>query len=498
MQLNFSQQMRMSQQMKLAPRMIQSMEILQLPFMELQERIDQELQENPALLAGPALESESETEREIEVARAKEEATETPVEARELKVESDKNNEADFERLVEMAENWNDDSFNWDSRPSANRVAEDGERHLDQMASIEEDEPTLTEYLLEQFHFYDISPEWREFGEYLIYNLDADGLLQSSLPELAQVFGHQITLDEAQEVLHLIQKLDPPGVGARDRRECLLLQVNDEMPLRDVVVTLITSHFEDLGENRLPVIERKTGYSIDTIKLAREEMRKHLDPHPGRRFRHIPVQTVTPDVYLEQDDQGNYTVRLLNERLPQLRISRKYIDMIRNGCDASTKEYIKRKIESAKWLIESIEQRHNTLKRVAQAIVDRQTAFLDQGPEFIAPLKMQQIADVVGVHVTTVSRAVDDKWIQTPRGLFPLKRFFGGGTKTEEGEDDVAWAVIRIKLQEVIDKEDKNDPLSDDALVEEMKKLGYNLARRTVTKYRKKLNIPSSRQRRQY
>ncbi|MFM9962310.1 MAG: RNA polymerase factor sigma-54 [Planctomycetaceae bacterium] len=498
MHMNFSQQMRMSQQMKLAPRMIQSMEILQLPLMELQERIDQEMSENPTLLADADLDGESDTERNIELAKAKEEATETPVEARELKVEDNGNNEADFERLLEMHENWNDDSFNSESRHSSSRISEDGERHLDQMASLQEDEPTLIEYLLEQFHFYDNPPAWREFGEYLIYNLDADGRLQSSLPELAQVFGHQITNDEALTILQQIQKLDPTGVGARDVRECLLLQVTDDMPLRDVVVTIITSHFEDLAENRLPVIERKTGYSIDAIKMAREEMRERLDPHPGRRFKHVPVQTVTPDVFLEQDDHGKYAVRLSRETLPQLRISPKYIDMLRNGCDATTKEFVKRKIESAKWLIESIEQRHNTLKRVAQAIVDRQTEFLDKGPEFIAPLKMQQIADVVGVHVTTVSRAVDDKWIQTPRGLFPLKRFFGGGTKGEDGEDDVAWAVIRIKLQEVIDKEDKNDPLSDDDLVGVMQKLGYTLARRTVTKYRKKLNIPSSRQRRQY
>lgn len=496
--MNFSQQMRMSQQMKLAPRMIQSMEILQLPLMELQERIDQEMSENPTLLADADLDGESDTERNIEIAKAKEEATETPVEARELKVEETGNNEADFERLLEMHENWNDDSFNSESRVSSSRVSEDGERHLDQMASLQEEEPTLIEHVLEQFHFYDLSPEWREFGEYLIYNLDGDGRLQSSLPELAQVFGHQINNEDALKVLQLIQKLDPPGIAARDVKESLLLQVTDDMPLRDVVITIITSHFEDLGENRLPVIERKTGYSIDAIKMAREEMRERLDPHPGRRFKHVPVQTVTPDVFLEQDDHGQYVVRLSRESLPQLRISRKYIDMLRNGCDATTKDFVKRKIESAKWLIESIEQRHNTLKRVAQAIVDRQTEFLDKGPEFIAPLKMQQIADVVGVHVTTVSRAVDDKWIQTPRGLFPLKRFFGGGTKTDDGEDDVAWAVVRIKLQEVIDKEDKDDPLSDDALVEEMKKLGYNLARRTVTKYRKKLNIPSSRQRRQY
>ena len=173
MHMNFSQQMRMSQQMKLAPRMIQSMEILQLPLMELQERIDQEMSENPTLLAGPDLDTESQTERQIEITKAKEEATDTPIEARELKVEENGNNEADFERLVEMHENWNDDSFNYESRPSAGRMAENDERHLDQMASIQEDEPTLTEHLLEQFHFYDIPPAWREFGDYLIYNLDA-------------------------------------------------------------------------------------------------------------------------------------------------------------------------------------------------------------------------------------------------------------------------------------------------------------------------------------
>ena len=156
-----------------------------------------------------------------------------------------------------------------------------------------------------------------------------------------------------------------------------------------------------------------------------------------------------------------------------------------------------RSIEAAKWLIESIEQRYTTVRRVAQAIVDRQVPFLVNGPEHIVPLKMQQIADDVGVHVTTVSRAVDDKFIQTPRGIFPLKRFFGGGTTTAEGEE-VAWDIIRIKLREIVDKEDKSDPLSDDALMAELAKQGYNLARRTITKYRKALDIPPSRQRKAY
>ena len=265
---------------------------------------------------------------------------------------------------------------------------------------------------------------------------------------------------------------------------------------RDILAVLIGEHLDDLGNNRLPLISRKTGYSIDLIKDAMEEMR-HLDPFPGRKFEVRQVQNVTPDLEVVQEDDGKWVVKVIDEYVPDLKISRKYRNMLRNGVDEATREYIKKKIDSAKWLIESIEQRYSTLKKVAQAIVDHQTAFLESGPEFIQPLKMQQVADQVKVHVTTVSRAVDDKWVQTPRGLFPLKRFFGGGTKTASGED-VAWGIIRIKLQEIVDNEDKDKPYSDDALVAEMAKLGYELARRTVTKYRKKMNIPSSRQRRQY
>ena len=171
--------------------------------------------------------------------------------------------------------------------------------------------------------------------------------------------------------------------------------------------------------------------------------------------------------------------------------------MLKENPTQETRDWIRRKIESARWLIESIEQRYNTLRKVAQEIVDHQHEFLDKGPEYIHPLKMQQIADRVGVHVTTVSRAVDEKWIQTHRGLFPLKRFFGGGTHTADGEE-VAWDTIRIKLQELIDSEDKKDPLSDDALVDALATDGIKLARRTITKYRKQMQIPSSRQRREY
>ena len=498
MQLNITQQMKMSQQMKLAPRMIQSMEILQLPVMALNERIEKELLENVLLENGDGDGDVDtlDTEAEQAIAEARDEAASTQVEQKELVVDNDHNNEADFERLLDMSSEWPEDNVGAGSRPSSNRVDEDGERKHDAMANMVARPQSLHEYLVEQLGFLDSTPEIRAFAEYLIQNLDPNGRLQSSLAEIVEVYGQAISMESAQHAITLIQMLDPQGVGARDFKECLLLQLRPETPYRDVLMTLITSHLEDLGQNRLPVIQRKTGYTIETIQAAHEEL-QHLDPWPGRGFEVRPVQKVTPDLTLEQDDDGEYVVKLEDEYTPTLRISRKYVELLRSNLDPKTKEYIKKKIDAAKWLIESIEQRHSTLKRVAQAIVDHQTKFLDEGPEHIVPLKMQQIADVVGVHVTTVSRAVDDKWIQTPRGLYSLKRFFGGGTTTAGG-DEVAWDIIRIKLKKIIDGEDKSHPLSDDALVEKLDRVGYKLARRTVTKYRKALNIPSSRQRREF
>ncbi|QDT42672.1 RNA polymerase sigma-54 factor [Gimesia alba] len=496
MHLNISQQMKLGQQMKLAPRMIQSMEILQLPLQALEERIDQELAENVCLERISDNENTPDTESELMRDQANAESNSSELDEKEMVAGSEQNNESDFERLLEMAEQWPEDNVTSATKPSSNRISDDMDRSNDAIANISERQQTLNEYLLEQFHYFNCPAEIKDFGEYLIQNLDHNGRLQSSLPEIVQVYGKHITQEQAEEALQLIQKCDPPGVGARDLKECLLLQLKPDAPFRDVLVTLISSHLEDLGQNRLPVIQRKTGYSIDTIKNAMSYLR-YLDPFPGRGFESEPVLKVTPDVFVKLDENGKYVVELENEYTPPLRISRRYAQLLRNKTDDQTKDYIKKKIDAAKWLIEAIEQRHSTLKRVAQAIVDFQTDFLDNGPEHIVPLKMQQIADVVGVHVTTVSRAVDDKWIQTPRGLYPLKRFFGGGTKTSEGED-VAWGIIRLKLKEIIDAEDKNKPLSDDALVEALSKEGYNLARRTVTKYRKAMNIPSSRQRREY
>jgi RNA polymerase sigma-54 factor len=344
-------------------------------------------------------------------------------------------------------------------------------------------------------------------AERIIFSLDTNGYMKSPLEELLPPIPVETNGDAAkfraeylsiaERALSVVQRLDPPGVGARSLKECLLLQLVPGMPHYDELRTLISDHLEDLENNRLPQISKKTGYSIDKIQEVWHEIRK-LKPKPGADFSETTVPSVTPDVFVERNEAGRYEIRLEDTQLPSLYISPYYRNLLKDeNTNAETREYIKRKVNSAQWLIEAIEQRRSTLTRVSQAIVEHQTKFLDDGPDHIEPLKMQQIADKVGVHVTTVSRAVDDKWIQTPRGIFPLKRFFVGGTTAADGEE-VAWDRVRIKLQEIIDIEDKTKPLSDDAIVDELAKAGITVARRTVTKYRKAMNIPSSRGRRDW
>src|SRR5262249_277905 len=310
--------------------------------------------------------------------------------------------------------------------------------------------------------------------------------------------GTAFPLSRLEQAPARIQKLDPPGLGAQNCTGWLLLQVTPEPPHREVVRALIVGHLEDIRHNRLPVIQKRTGFDLETIQEAIEIL-KHLNPKPGSRFSSENIPYVVPDIAVERTEAGEYEVKLLDDWTPNIYISRRYIDLYRDkSTDPKAKEFLKRKIQSAQWLIEAIEQRRSTLGKVTKAIIKHQRAFLDKGPEHIEPLKMQQIADLVGVHVTTVSRAVDDKWVQTPRGIFPLKRFFGGGTKNEATGEEVGWEVIKNKLLEIIGAEDNSNPLSDEDLVARLNEAGYPVARRTVTKYRKMLDIPSSRQRKDW
>lgn len=488
MRLSYGMETKQLQTQKLAPKMIQSMEILQLPVLALQERVEQEINENPMLEV-----EEDEFSRD-----ADKEDPNVPTESeKELVVQDNQSNKEDFERLANMDSEM-PQKFD-DFKTSANRTQEAQDRQHDLMANALERPESLNDYLLHQLSEMEIDSKVEEIAEKIISTLDArnGGYFKTSLRDLLPAASTEEDLDMAEEALQVVQTLEPAGIAARSLSECLLNQLSPDIPGYDDLKILIDGHLEDLAENRMPLVEKKTGLSIERIQQAKAEL-QHLNPKPGAAFLETHVQVVSPDVRLEQDSDGNYEIRLEDDRVPSLRISDYYRQRLADPkATTEEREFIRRKIESANWLIEAIQQRRSTVKKVAKAIVDYQRKFLEEGPEFIEPLKMQQIADQVGVHVTTISRAVDDKWIQTPRGIFPLKRFFVHGTRSEGGED-VAWETIRLRLTEIIDNEDKQKPYSDDDLVKELGKLGLNVARRTITKYRKKLNIPSSRQRKDW
>ena len=500
MRLSLGQQMQMAQKQVLAPRMIQSMEILQLPIMALQERIEQEMEDNPVL---DQIEPSEDTDRIQEDIVSPDAPSESE---RELVVQEGTNNEEDFERLMNMADNLPDD-YEERSRPSRGQMEAEADRRHDAMANMVSRPESLLDYLQHQLSWFDLDDNVRRICERIIYNLDSNGYLETPLQDLLGQPPEDLNgnadswqaeqLKLAEHALAIVQRLDPPGVGARNLKECLLQQLTPGLLFYEELQVLIENHLEDLENNRLPLISKKTGFSLETIKEAWEDLRT-LKPKPGSEFNDNFAPSVTPDVFIDRREGGGYEVRLEDGQLPSLYISNYHRKLLQDpGTNAETRDYIKRKINSAQWIIEAIEQRRSTLTRVSQAIVDHQTKFLDDGPEYIEPLKMQQIADKVKVHVTTVSRAVDDKWMQTPRGIFPLKRFFVGGTTGADGEE-VAWDKVRLKLQEIVDEEDKSKPLSDDSLVAELAKHGITVARRTVTKYRKAMNIPSSRQRREW
>ena len=575
------------QQQILAPRMIQSMEILQLPIMSLMDRIQEELEKNPVLELQDAGADEAAAavgDTDFTGTQSLEPEKPADPDRDELVIDETSGNELDFDRLEAMSRDY-DDFLNEEHRPSRNTMDEEGDKKHDAMQNMASRPVSLQDDLNEQAGFLDLTDEQSRLVRHVISYIDQTGYVGVRVlvrrdeeegdflfitPDQARVLSHvleyvestgylglrivvreeprpvievdenddederkkkqkqldkqiekerekdkevfvpvtvkamaesydrPVTEAEVEEVLHLVQKLDPPGVAARDLRECLLLQVTDETPHAEVVRTLLENHLEDIEHNRLPVIQRKTDYDLESIQEGIEVIR-HLNPRPGAEFTPASNRYVVPDVAVERNEDGVYDIRLLDDWVPDVYISKRYVEMCKDrNADPETRKYLQRKIQDAQWLKESIEQRRSTLEKVTRAIIAHQKPFLDLGPEHIQPLKMQEIADLVKVHVTTVSRAVDDKWVQTPRGIFPLKRFFGGGKKKTDAAEVVAWEVIKQKLLEIIGNEDKITPLSDEDLVTRLLESGYDVARRTVTKYRKMLKIPSSRQRKDW
>ncbi len=416
--------------------------------------------------------------------------------------------ELEFKRLEALDRDWGG-TFNEDEhRPSRAALDELGDRKLDAMQNIVERPQSLQDYLAEQLADLDLCPDDRALALHIISFIDRtghvgrrnekDAFLPVSLLEIASTFEPPTTPERVEQVLHTVQHLDPPGVAARDLRECLLLQVDDDTPQRDLVRRIILDHLEDVGHNRLPAIHKRTGADLEHIHEALEVI-KHLNPKPGSQFSTEGTRYVTPDVIIERNEEGEYDIRLTDDWAPRLHIPKKHYLMYKNrDNDPQTREWLKKKLQSAEWLKDAIEQRRNTLEKVTRAIVGRQRAFLDYGPDHIEPLKMQQIADEVGVHVTTVSRAVDDKWVQTSRGVFPLKRFFVGAATNKATGELIPWEKVKTALLDMVHHEDKHNPLSDEELESRLQATGFPVKRRTVTKYRKLLNIPSSRERKEW
>jgi RNA polymerase sigma-54 factor len=498
--------MRMEQRQLLTPRMIQSMEILQLPLQALEERLAEELQANPVL---EMRDGETDGDAVVETPTEGPEIREPRDEGEEALVVQEQGNDSqeDFDRLERISEYLENEEFSTNSSFNHRVSSGDGERDkkLDALNNSPDRTGNLTDHLLDQWTFIECAPAVCQAGRAIINYIDEQGYLRTDLETIRAESKTPLTIEDLQAALRLIQTLEPAGVGARDIAECLLLQINalEEDPDNEdhdfeLERKLVTDHLKDLEMNRYPQISKKLGRPIEELKEAVRRLSR-LHPHPGKQIGHDDAPPITPDAFIYLDEEtGKLEIRMSNDPAENIYIGGRWRKMLKEkNLDKKTKEFLTNNVRNAKWLLESIEQRKSTIARVIRVVVDAQRDFFEKGPEFLKPLPMILVADQLGIHVATVSRAVSEKWIQTPRGVYPLRRFFSGGTTNAEGED-MSWDAVKEKLKIIIDEEDKKNPLNDDEIVDKLKEQGIDLARRTVAKYRKILNIPTARQRKDF
>ena len=491
MKLEMRGQMRMEQKMKLAPHMIQSMEILQLPILALQERIEQELNSNPVL-------EMEEEENPEQTDSTQEDQPQEDINEKDLVIGTDNNKVEDFERLDSLGDGFTD--YMSEAGPIRRRIQTDEvDKKLEALKNTAAPPQSLHEYLSDQWRLADADESVKKAGEMIIDYLDDRGYLTVRLEQLYNKDRGDFSVDDLNQALELVQKLEPAGVCARDLKECLLIQmaqIGEDMSFES---RLIAEHMDDLLENHLPQIARKMNCSIETINRAIECMSK-LDTSPGLQIGQDRNHPITPDVIVESSENSNqYSVRLANSNLPHLKVNDYYAKMAKDDrVGEKTKKFLQNNLRSAQWIMDAIEQRKNTLLKVTRAIVKYQTDFFEKGQLHLRPLPMSKVADDVGVHLATVSRAVSGKYVQCSRGILPLRKFFSGGIEDVNGQAH-SWEAVRAKLQQIIDEEDKTKPLNDDQILEQLLKAGIKkLARRTVAKYRKLLNIPAARFRKKF
>ena len=483
MKTGLQQHTGLSQQLRINPRLYQAMDLLYMPLLDLQQHLKQELLGNPFLeLVEP------------------EEETEVPLaeEAKEDKKEAEANDEPNWEEIL------------LDDGSDSGAPPRDMSEAREYVEPVPVESKDLSDYLREQMRLLDLTPRQQLLAEEFIGNIAEDGYLGATLEEMVRganqllqehateseqdVQPQLFTTAEAEEMLRIIQKLDPPGVGARDLRECLLLQLEARAETDTLAYRLVRDAFEDLKAHRWSDLGKRFGLDATEVQRVADDLAK-LDPKPGLQHSAANDAYIIPDLVVEKID-GEYKVFLNDAGLPRLRISKTYQDIARDKkkFQGENKDFINQRMNSAHWMIQAIEQRRQTMLKVMNFIVDRQRDFFEKGVEYLKPLTLREVADVINMHESTVSRVTNEKYVQTPRGLLPLKFFFSSGLSTTTGEDASARA-IRAQIQKMVGDEDPKNPLTDQQIVEMFAQRGVKIARRTVAKYRDQLSILPARMR---
>jgi len=483
--------------MVLAPQLQQSLALLQAPTLELKALVEQELQQNPVLEEVQDQETDL-RDKELgdgEDARDTNDPTEPPADVNfdpaTEKPEPADDFQAEFDKLVQLDQEWRDHfaQTNLPMRASA----EDEEKRQFMFDSLVAG-TSLAEALLNQVRESSLTEAQRPVAELIIGNIDDYGYLKAGVEEINNSTG--VPGELIQEVLKVIQTFEPAGVGARDLRECLLLQLDRAGREETLEYRIVRDFMDALGKRRIPEISRGTGQSVEDVQDALERIAR-LEPRPGRAFLPDNDQYVSPEVFVVRNGD-DFTVTTNNEQIPHLRISNVYKDLMSGGKDnAEVKNYIREKIRAGKFLIKSLQQRQSTILNIGREIVKRQREFMDKGVAHLRPMTMVQVAEVVGVHETTVSRAVSGKYIETPQGTFEMKYFFTAGLQTDSGAG-VSNTSVKDMIDAIFKAENPGKPLSDQEVVAMLKAKGIVIARRTVAKYRTELNILPSNLRKVY
>jgi RNA polymerase sigma-54 factor len=459
------------QRLVMTPKLQQAIKLLQVPALELQQILKHEMMINPLLEEADEVDDRTGDDNAPEASREDEGEFKTSEE------------EIDWDRYLK-------DGFEMGTRASGEFEEPDG--FYERVAVVRS---TLTEHLMSQLRMATASDEDLRIGEFIIGSLDKDGFLTISVEEIAKLLS--VDEEKVLKLLSVIKTFDPPGVAAQDRRESLLMQL-DQMGLRDsLAATLVADYFDDLLQKRYPEIAKKLRKTVRDVQAAAEVIGK-LDPRPGTRYSSEEPRYIVPDLMVEKVDD-DYVVQINDRSVPRLRINRTYRDILSSarGKNKEEHDYVVDKLNSARWLIRTIDQRRRTMIKVMRAILEVQRDFFEKGIQHLKPLTLQQIAEKVGMHESTVSRVTNNKYAQTPRGVFELKAFFSTGLKTDNGEI-ASSKKIKARIKDLIGNENKRKPLSDQEIAEVLKEDGFLVARRTVAKYRDRLGIFPARMRKQY